>query len=280
MNMLFYAMVLLPGIFMFLLALFKFQVWGKRRKVIEAEDSGNKKGENPLLDYRAIIISNNALMRSLQRIDDNLSIKLRLWGGCGGLLLAAKLLGLFPVGAKGLAMIMLLVMVLVIVAPAMLIRPMVKTKVKLMLDALPYFVDLIAVCIQAGMTVESAIKFIAERSDDLDENLASLMRYLVKRAGVSGLEEALLELYRAMDMTEMRMFCSALQQSVHYGTSLYENLMELSKDIRDLQLLESEEKIGSLSAKMSVPLILFIMFPITVLIAAPGILRIMKNAMF
>ena len=33
-------------------------------------------------------------------------------------------------------------------------------------------------------------------------------------------------------------------------------------------------------AKMSVPLILFIMFPITILIAAPGILRIMQNAHF
>lgn len=280
MNTLFYWMVLLPGLLLFFLALFKFQLWGKRRKVIEPEEVGGKKGEQPLLDYRAIIISNSTLLTFLQRIDDNLSLKLRLWGGVGVLLLGAKLLGLLPISSKALAMIMMLVMVMVIVAPAMFIKPMLKTKMKLMLDALPYFVDLIAVCIQAGMTVESAIKFISERSDDLDENLASLMRYLVKRAGVSGLEEALLELYRAIDKTEMRMFCSALQQSVHYGTSLYENLMELSKDIRDLQLLESEEKIGSLSAKMSVPLILFIMFPITVLIAAPGILRIMKNAMF
>ncbi|MDN6450023.1 MAG: type II secretion system F family protein, partial [Enterobacterales bacterium] len=142
------------------------------------------------------------------------------------------------------------------------------------------FVDLIAVCVQAGMTVESSVKFIAERSDDLDKNLADLMSHLVRRAEVSGLEEGLMDLYRSMDMTEMRMFCATLQQSVHYGTSLYENLMELSKDIRDMQLLSSEEKIGKLSAKMSVPLILFIMFPITILIAAPGILRIMQNAHF
>ncbi|EDW3729555.1 type II secretion system F family protein, partial [Salmonella enterica] len=32
------------------------------------------------------------------------------------------------------------------------------------------------------------------------------------------------------------------------------------------------------SAKMSIPLILLIMFPITILIIAPGLLRILQNA--
>ena len=124
------------------------------------------------------------------------------------------------------------------------------------------------------------MKYIGERFGHLDANLSNLILLVVKKAEVSGLEESLNELYRSIDLTEMRMFTATLQQSVHYGTSLYENLMELSKDIRELQLLVTEEKIGSLSAKMSVPLILFIMFPITILIAAPGILRILKNGFF
>ncbi|AIU86949.1 type II secretion system F family protein [Pectobacterium odoriferum] len=280
MNATFYGFLLLTGIFIFSVALFKYWIFAKRRDSVETKDVGNKQGAQPILDYRRIIIDNSPLMIFFQRIEDNLTIKLRLWGGCGVLLFVAQQLGILPVGSQGLAMIMMLILILVVVMPAMLVGSMVKTKVKLMLDALPYFVDLTAVCVQAGMTVESSIKFVSERSGDLDENLSSLMRHLIKRAEVSGLEEALLELYRAMDMTEMRMFCSSLQQSVHYGTSLYEGLIDLSKDIRDLQLLESEEKIGSLSAKMSVPLIIFIMFPITILIAAPGILRIMKNAIF
>ncbi|GKW04290.1 type II secretion system F family protein [Pectobacterium carotovorum] len=280
MNATLYGFLLLTGTFIFSVALFRYWTFAKRRNSVETEDVGNKQGVQPILDYRRIIIDNSSLMIFLQRIEDSLTIKLRLWGGSGVLLFVTQQLGILPVGSQGLAMIMMLILILVIVMPAMLIGSMVKTKVKRILDALPYFVDLTAVCVQAGMTVESAIKFVSERSGDLDENLSSLMRHLIKRAEVSGLEEALLELYRAMDMTEMRMFCSALQQSVHYGTSLYEGLIDLSKDIRDLQLLESEEKIGSLSAKMSVPLIIFIMFPITILIAAPGILRIMKNAIF
>jgi tight adherence protein C len=42
-------------------------------------------------------------------------------------------------------------------------------------------------------------------------------------------------------------------------------------------MLGVEEKIGKLAAKMSIPLILFIMMPIVILITAPGIMRVMAN---
>ncbi|MEC8483612.1 MAG: type II secretion system F family protein, partial [Pseudomonadota bacterium] len=50
----------------------------------------------------------------------------------------------------------------------------------------------------------------------------------------------------------------------------------LSSEIRAVQMLSIEEKIGKLAAKMSVPLILFIMFPIVILIAAPGVMRMIN----
>jgi tight adherence protein C len=90
---------------------------------------------------------------------------------------------------------------------------------------------------------------------------------------------ALKELYGMVSNHEMKMFCTTLQQSVLFGSSVFEQLIELSKNIREIQLLSTEEKIGSLSAKMSVPLILFIMFPIVILIIAPGVLRIMQDGL-
>ncbi|OON42171.1 secretion system protein [Izhakiella australiensis] len=276
----FFWVVFLSGMGMCIILLRNNQRWSKKRKIIETAEEEYAKNTSGILNYKTIIIENSSLLRFLNHIENSLTMKLRIGLGSGALLLACKLLGLYSIGMKGLAMCVLMILVAVIVLPAMVMKPIIITKTKQLLDALPYFIDLIGVCIQSGMTVESAIKFIAQHADELDRNLATLMHYLIKRAEVSGLEEGLLDLYHAMDMTEMRMFCSTLQQSVHYGTSLYENLMELSKDIRELQLLDSEEKIGNLSAKMSVPLILFIMFPLTILIAAPGILRILKHALF
>lgn len=278
MTMLYLTMLLL-GILLVLMAI-RQQHWKKQRDIIEPKKEGKQQNQFSTIDYRALIISNSPWLIFLNELEKSLPLKARICGAIGGVLLVLTVIGVLSISLKALAMIMLFVFMIVLVLPAMLLNPAINTRIKLMMDALPYFVDLIAVCVQAGMTVESSVKFIAERSDDLDKNLADLMSHLVRRAEVSGLEEGLMDLYRSMDMTEMRMFCATLQQSVHYGTSLYENLMELSKDIRDMQLLSSEEKIGKLSAKMSVPLILFIMFPITILIAAPGILRIMQNAHF
>ncbi|ANC42328.1 type II secretion system F family protein [Hafnia alvei] len=279
MTMLYLTMLLL-GILLVLLAIRQQQHWKKQRDIIEPKKEGKQQNQFSTIDYRALIISNSPWLTFLNELEKSLPLKARICGAIGGVLLVLTVIGVLSISMKALAMIMLFVFMIVLVLPAMMLNPAINTRIKLMMDALPYFVDLIAVCVQAGMTVESSVKFIAERSDDLDKNLADLMSHLVRRAEVSGLEEGLMDLYRSMDMTEMRMFCATLQQSVHYGTSLYENLMELSKDIRDMQLLSSEEKIGKLSAKMSVPLILFIMFPITILIAAPGILRIMQNAHF
>ncbi|QHM73466.1 type II secretion system F family protein [Mixta intestinalis] len=276
----FFIILLFTGVILAYLAVRQQQQWAQKRKIIDPENEERKLLSKALLDYEALIIANSSWLSFLKRMDESLSLKFRICGSIGLLLLLGKWLGFIEMEMKGLAMCILLALVVVIVLPGLLIRPGITNCIKKMMDALPYFVDLTAVCIQAGMTVESAVKFVAERSDDLDKNLATLMRYLIKRAEVSGLEDALTEIYHSMNITEMRMFCGTLQQSVHYGTSLYDNLMELSKDIRELQLLDSEEKIGKLSAKMSVPLILFIMFPITVLIAAPGILRIIKNGLF
>ncbi|NOI26317.1 hypothetical protein F0243_24565 [Vibrio mediterranei] len=59
------------------------------------------------------------------------------------------------------------------------------------------------------------------------------------------------------------------------GSSIYDILIDLAEDIRATSNLELEEKIGKLSAKMSIPLILLIMMPIVILIIAPGLMRLM-----
>lgn len=252
----------------------------RERRIIERQQNSSDNKVLVRIDYVALIVKNNRLLTVLDGLDKRLDLKLRIFAGAVLFLLALKMVGVLPLSSRAMGMTSLLVMVAIIVLPVLFIKPLIHSKVKQMMDSLPYFIDLVAVCVQSGMTVESSLKYIGERFSHLDENLSSLILQVVKRAEVSGLEEALHELYRSMNMTEIRMFTSTLQQSVHYGTSLYENLMELSKDIRELQLLITEENIGKLSARMSVPLILFIMLPITVLIVAPGILRIMKNGLF
>ncbi|QKJ88631.1 Type II/IV secretion system protein TadC [Paramixta manurensis] len=275
-----YLILLALGIYTIAISVLQQQKVLRQKKILEPLNHQSGKKVVATIDYHTLIIKNSRWLSLLDRLDKQLPLKLQIFCGVAGVIVLINLLGLLSLSMQGLGMLLMLGMVLVIVLPGILLKPSIKGRVKLMMDALPYLVDLVAVCVQSGMTVESALKFVSERFQHLDKNLASLMAVLVKRAEVSGMEEALSELYHSMEMTEIRMFTATLQQSVHYGTSLYEHLIELSQDIRELQLLITEEKVGSLSAKMSVPLIIFIMFPITILIVAPGILRIVKNGMF
>lgn len=140
---------------------------------------------------------------------------------------------------------------------------------------LPYLLDIMGVCVQTGMTIEASIFYLTTEMAAFDKDIAYVLKRLRDRAQTKGLEKALLELNERVPAPEMHSFVMTLTQSMQHGTSIYEALSILAKDIREIQLLSLEEKAGKLSSKMSVPLILFIMMPIVILITAPGIMRML-----
>lgn len=143
-------------------------------------------------------------------------------------------------------------------------------------NKLPYMIDLLAVCVQTGMTIEASMEYLSQEMKDFDPDLGYQLNKARERTKIVGLERALDEMFERVPSNEMRSFVMTLKQSIQYGSSIYDVLTSLSSEIRAVQMLTVEEKIGKLAAKMSVPLILFIMFPIVILIAAPGVMRMMN----
>ncbi len=45
------------------------------------------------------------------------------------------------------------------------------------------------------------------------------------------------------------MFCNAVQNNIDFGSSVYEHLMKFSTDIKEMQLMEFEEKRSKLFIK-------------------------------
>lgn len=142
---------------------------------------------------------------------------------------------------------------------------------------LPYLLDLMAICVQTGMTLEATIKYLAIELKSFDKDLAKLLTKVSDRANIVGLEKSLDELYVKLPTPEIRSFVMTLKQSLQYGSSIYTVLTTLAADIRDINMLTAEERIGKLAAKMSLPLILFIMFPIVIIILAPAAMRFMDH---
>lgn len=166
-------------------------------------------------------------------------------------------------------------LVIVVIGPDLYLELKKKKLQRRLSDRLPYLLDLMGVCVRTGMTIEASIAYLAHEMQGFDADISHMLHKTNERAKLVGLENALEELYTRVPTNEVRSFVMTLNQSLQYGSSIYDVLSNLAKDIREVHMLDLEEKIGRLAAKMSIPLILFIMFPIVILITAPGIMRML-----
>ncbi|CAG9297097.1 type II secretion system F family protein [Celerinatantimonas diazotrophica] len=196
-----------------------------------------------------------------------------------GLFLISTLLVLIYRGSLELSYfhliaVVAIMMIFFIIAPDIYLEQRKKQLTRKISQNLPYLIDLLGVCVQTGMTIESAFIYLTKEVASFDKDLAYMLKRTTDRSRIVGLPKSLDELYERVPSSEMRSFVHTINQSLHYGTSIYSILLTLAKDIREIQMLGLEERVGKLSAKMSIPLIVFIMFPIVILIAAPGVMRL------
>ncbi|UJF17514.1 type II secretion system F family protein [Vibrio sp. SS-MA-C1-2] len=169
----------------------------------------------------------------------------------------------------------LLIFIFILVAPDMYLVARKKRIIESNSRQLPYMLDMMSVCVQTGMTLEASFRYLSDELQSFDKDLCYQIRKTSDAAAIKGLELALKDLAERIPTTSVRSFTLTLTQNIQYGTSISNVLSDLAEDMRKEQILSMEEKIGKLSAKMSGPLILLIMFPIIILILAPPIMRSM-----
>ncbi|GAD78890.1 type II secretion system F family protein [Vibrio ezurae] len=194
-------------------------------------------------------------------------------------LLALSVIGilLFVHETKEMMLSFMAAIITVIVIPDMYLAWRKKKLIEKNSRQLPYMIDMMAVCVQTGMTLEAAFRYLGDELKSFDKDLCYQIRKTSDAAEVKGMEAALVDLTKRVPTPQVRSFALTLTQNIQYGTSVAPVLSDLAEDFRNEQILVMEEKIGKLAAKMSAPLILFIMFPIVILILAPGITRMMTG---
>jgi tight adherence protein C len=132
--------------------------------------------------------------------------------------------------------------------------------------------DLMLLCVEAGMSIEHAIKRVAKeiglQSPELAEELT------LTTAELSFLEDrsrAYENLGRRTGLDGVRSVMTALIQADRYGTSVGQALRVMAEEGRDQRMMEAEKKAAALPPKMTVPLILFFLPVLFIVIMAPAI---------
>lgn len=145
------------------------------------------------------------------------------------------------------------------------------------MQAFPDALDLLLICVEAGMSMEHAFRKVSTeittQSIPLAEELAlctAELSYLAER------RQAYENLAQRTGLESVKSVSTALAQAERYGTPLGTALRTLAQESRDQRMMAAEKKAASLPPMLTVPMILFFLPVLFVVILTPALIQIMK----
>ena len=143
-------------------------------------------------------------------------------------------------------------------------------------DGFPDLLDLLVASVEAGLSLDAAVTRVTDELARRYPNLVAHLRFLVLelRAGKAR-KDAWTAFAERLGIDDARQMATMLRQAEEMGTSLGDTLTVFSQDMRSKRMLRAEEKALALSAKLTVPLILFIFPCLLGSLLLPAIARLM-----
>lgn len=144
-------------------------------------------------------------------------------------------------------------------------------------DNFPDAADLMLVCVEAGLGLDTALVRVAEemkiKSAALTEEIH--LTNLENRAGNSR-DQSLRNLALRTGLEEISTFATMLSQADKFGTSIGESLRVFSDDLRHKRQIRAEVLAAKLPTKMLFPLIMCIFPAISMVILGPAGVQIYR----
>ena len=176
-----------------------------------------------------------------------------------------------------LLILLLLISISVIIIPDFIVKRQTTRKIRMVSRDLPLVIDMMAIMVRSGMTVESSFRYLSTRVKPINKDIAAILERACLMMDVNGIELSIDLIQREVPSKEVRMFCVTLRRSISYGNSIYEALLDLSTEMRDMQRLTIEEKIAALAAKLTIPTMVFFLAPVLAIIAGPVFMNILST---
>ncbi|WP_339862241.1 type II secretion system F family protein [Paremcibacter congregatus] len=137
--------------------------------------------------------------------------------------------------------------------------------------SLPDMLDLLVICAEAGLTLDSALQRVVKEMGQTGPELADELNYTAVELGfLPERRQALNNLADRVTLPSVRSVTATLIQSEKYGTPLAQSLRVLSAEFRNERMMKAEEKAAKLPATMTIPLILFILPTLFVVLIGPA----------
>lgn len=147
--------------------------------------------------------------------------------------------------------------------------------------AWPDALDLMLICVESGMSVENAMRKVADEIGAQSVELAE--EFVLTNAELSFLQErrqAYENLANRTGLESVKGVTQALIQAERYGTPVATALRVLASESRDMRMNEAEKKAAALPPKLTVPMILFFLPVLFCVILGPAGIQVSERGLF
>lgn len=142
---------------------------------------------------------------------------------------------------------------------------------------LPDMLDLMVVCVEAGLGLDAAMVKVAEEFHISNKIISRELKITCAaiRLGQQR-SEALRDLGERTGVADLKAFVSVLVQAERFGTSMAQALRVHADDMRVRRRQRAEEMAAKTTVKLIVPLVIFIFPSIFVVVGGPAIIKIFE----
>jgi len=159
--------------------------------------------------------------------------------------------------------------------PLMLLKNKIQRRQLSIRRAFPDTLDLLLICVESGMSIETALKRVSEEVGSQSVALAEeLTLTMAELSYLPDRRQAYENLARRTDLDGVKSVCMALQQAERYGTPLASMLRTMAQENRDMRMSEAEKKAAALPPKLTVPMILFFLPVLFIVILGPAAIKV------
>ncbi len=162
--------------------------------------------------------------------------------------------------------------------PDLFVSNIIQRRQTSIMQGFPDALDLMLICVESGMSIESAFTKVAAeigiQSPELAEELAlttAELSYLPDR------RQAFDNLAKRCGHPGVKAVAIALNQAEKYGTPMGQALRVTATENREMRFQAAEKKAAALPAKLTVPMILFFLPCLFVVIGGPAAMNAMKT---
>jgi len=166
------------------------------------------------------------------------------------------------------------------VAPDIFVKNVAQRRQTVIARALPEGLDLLTICVEAGLGLDAALARVAKELRNLCAELSfELQLTAIELTFLPDRQLALENLALRNDVPGVRGLVNAFRQTEKFGTPLAQSLKVLAAEFRSERMMKAEEKGARLPALMVVPLMVFILPTLFIVILGPAIINVIDTMM-